>query len=132
MNKILFEKYAERMRNLSVKITKGIKAPHKAIMLITIMDFIKDGKIISNKIYITDEIASAFQINWDKFVKDNDVLSAFVCSPWTPFWHLKQDGFWHYYPLNTLADIERLVPIGQTASVGKMRSAIKYVYLDIV
>lgn len=41
MDKAIFEKYVERLRNLSVKITKGVKAPHKAVMLITIIDFIK-------------------------------------------------------------------------------------------
>ena len=131
MNNILFDKYAAIMRNLSVKITKGIKAPHKAIMLITIMDFIKDGKICSNKIYISDEIAIAFKRNWDVLIRNNNTFSAFVCSPWTPFWHLKKDGFWHFYPLNSLLEIENLVPKGQTASIGKMRSAIEYAYLDV-
>lgn len=130
MNKIIFEKYLTKMRNLSVKITKGIKAPHKAVMLITIMDFIKEGKIYSNEIYITDEIAKAFQRNWDALIGNNKIFSSFICSPWTPFWHLKQDGFWHFRPLNSLTDIETLAPKGQTASVGKMRSVIKYAYLD--
>lgn len=130
MNKIILEKYLTKMRNLSVKITKGIKAPHKAVMLITIMDFIKEGKINSNKIYITDEIANTFQRNWDAFIGNNKIFSSFICSPWTPFWHLKQDGFWHFRPLISLTDIETLAPKGQTASVGKMRSVIKYAYLD--
>ena len=130
MNKIILEKYLTKMRNLSVKITKGIKAPHKAVMLITIMDFIKEGKINSNKIYITDEIANTFQRNWDAFIGNNKIFSSFICSPWTPFWHLKQDGFWHFRPLISLTDIETLAPKGQTASVGRMRSVIKYAYLD--
>ena len=132
MNKIIFEKYVAKMRSLNVKITKGIRAPHKAVMLISIMDLIKEGKINSNEIYISDEISNAFQSNWDAFIKNNKLFSSFVCSPWTPFWHLKQDGFWHFRPLNSSVDIETLAPRGQTASVGKMRSVIKYAYLDAV
>lgn len=130
MDNYTFGKYAKMMRNLSVKVTKGIKAPHKAIMLISIMDLIKDGTIKSNKIFIEDVIADTFRKNWDIFISGEKRFSFFVCSPWTPFWHLKKDGFWHFSPRNTLIDVENLAPRGQTASVGKMRSEIQFAYFD--
>ena len=130
MENCQFYKYAWLMCNLSVKTTKGVKAPHKAVMLISIMDLIKDGTITSNKIPIENVVADTFRRNWETFISGKEKFSTFVCSPWTPFWHLKQEGYWHFSSKDNQVSINNLVPSGQTASVGKMRSAINYAYLD--
>ena len=118
------------MRNLNVKLTNGIKAPHKAIMLISIMDLIKDRKITSNKIFADELLAESFQINWNKYVSDKSIFSHFKCSIWTPFWHMKYEPFWHFHPLIRGFNVDTLVPPGQTASIGIIRDHILYSYLD--
>ena len=43
---------------------------------------------------------------------------------------LKKEPFWHFKPINNLDEIDGLTKPGETASVSKMRSAIKYAYVD--
>lgn len=130
MNHPSFYKYERLMRSLSVKITKGIKAPHKAIMLITIIDNISQGKIQSNKIDLSDELAKSFRAKWKCNIEGNKTFSMYSCAPWTPFWHLKKETFWHFRPKSNSSNIEKLVGPGETASIGKMRNNIDYAYLD--
>lgn len=118
------------MRNLSVKITRGVLAPHKAIMLISIIDLIKEDKITSNAILPDELIAETFKKNWNRFADNKREFSIFKCSIWTPYWHMKNEPFWHFKTNNSTYNIDSLVPAGQTASIGAIRSHIQYAYLD--
>ncbi len=118
-------------RNLNVKISKGIMAPHKAILLISIMELINGKRIPSNKIYLENELAITFKNNWEIFVKDNSVFNHYKCSPWTPFWHMKTEPFWHFkYYNGQIVEDGCIVDKGKTASIGQMRAYIEYAYLD--
>lgn len=50
--------------------------------------------------------------------------------PWTPFWHLRTEPFWHFKLKNGRTNIGEIVAPGQTATVGKMRENIEYAYFD--
>jgi putative restriction endonuclease len=119
------EIYLEAFANLHVKITNGFKAPNKAIMLISVIDLIRCGYIMNNEIYLEDAIAEAYNINWEFFYSTQK--SPY---PWTPFWHLSNEQFWHFKPINNLYEINNLVKPGQTASLNQMRSVIQFAYLD--
>lgn len=119
-----FDQYKYLLEHMSVKITNGQKKPNKAIMLLSVIDLIRCGYIIDNKIYIEDTIQDAFDHNWHKYVNSKPP----TC--WTPFWHLKNEPFWHFKPINSLDEINGLTKPGETASLSKMKSAIAYAYLD--
>lgn len=119
------------MRNLSVKVTHGVMAPHKAIMLISIIDLIKSNKITSNIIPADDLLAEAFKKNWNHFVANRKEFSHFKCSIWTPYWHMKNETFWHFRTIQHNFNVDSLVPAGQTASIGAIRSHIQYAFLDV-
>lgn len=118
------ETYKSLFVNLHVKVTNGKKAPNKAIMLISMMELIRCKYITSNLIYIEDTIVEAFNANWNLYVGENPPTA------WTPFWHMKNEPFWHFHPQKNMKDIETLVAPGETASVGKMKSVIGHAYLD--
>lgn len=118
------DQYKHLLEHMSVKITNGQKKPNKAIMLLSMMDLIRCGYITDNKIYIEDTIQDAFDYNWKKYVD----LNPPTC--WTPFWHLKNEPFWHFKPINSLGEVNGLTKPGETASLSKMKSAIAYAYLD--
>lgn len=120
----IIDKYKYLFEHMSVKITNGQKKPNKAIMLISVIDLIRCGYIKDNKIYIENTIQEAFDYNWRKYVNPDPP----TC--WTPFWHLKNEPFWHFKPINSLDEINGLTKPGETASLSKMKSAIAYVYLD--
>lgn len=118
------DQYKYLLEHLSVKITNGQKKPNKAIMLLSVMDLIRCGYVTDNRIYIEDTIQEAFEYNWQKYVNSNPPTG------WTPFWHLKNEPFWHFKPINSMDEINGLTKPGETASLSKMKSAIAYAYLD--
>lgn len=124
-------KYKKLFANLQVKKTKGVQAPHKAIMLLTIMELYEKGIISDNIIPIEYIVADKFKDNWRTLVYNKKSFTHFSPNPWTPFWHLKNDFFWFFVPNNgyTLLDLEAIQP-GQTPSVGKLRILAKHVMLE--
>ncbi len=118
------DQYKYLLENMSVKITNGQKKPNKAIMLLSVMDLVRCGYITENKIYIENTIQEAFDYNWRKYINQYPPTS------WTPFWHLKNEPFWHFKPIISMDDVNRLTKPGETASLSKMKSAIAYAYLD--
>ena len=122
---MILDDYKIILSHLSVKITNERKAPNKAVMLISIMDLIRLGYIKENRIYLDKAIEDSFRRNWSIFFPEVPLPN-----PWTPFWHLKNELFWHFKSLVNDAYLEALVSPGQTLSVGKMREAILYAYLD--
>ena len=117
--------YYKQFGSLKVKITNGVKQPNKAIMLLCVMDLVRCGFIIDNEIPIDDTIKIAYDTTWRLFF-DSDPPSV-----WIPFWHLKNDPFWHFMPKRFSSEIDSLVTPGQTASINQMRSVISYAYLDV-
>ncbi|MFM2231185.1 MAG: hypothetical protein RL607_2443 [Bacteroidota bacterium] len=85
------EKYIYQLGKLNRGFNKGLGyAPHKPILLLSLIELIQKGDIISNKIFITPELVITFKDNWKKLVvtghKENFAL---------PFFHLRSESFWH-------------------------------------
>jgi putative restriction endonuclease len=75
----------------------GKLAPHKAIMLLSIMDLISKGKITSPSIMYSEELESTFEEIWEEYVPQD---CTFQCIASTPFWHMKGEPFWSISQLN--------------------------------
>lgn len=116
--------YTTAFSHLHVKVMDGRRFPNKAILLISVMELIRCGYILTNKIYLDNTIRIAFEYNWRLFI------NTLPPSIWTPFWHMKKEFFWHFQPVHTLDDVEKLSGPGETATIGKMKSEIEYAYLD--
>jgi putative restriction endonuclease len=82
--------YVRKFSKLRVDRSKGEPAPHKAILLLSIIDSIQHQEITENKIYISPELVARFKDNWHKLVSNNKFTSNFAL----PFYHLKSEGFW--------------------------------------
>ena len=120
-------KYIDQFSNLNVHVSYGKYAPHKPIMLLTIISLIDSGEIWKNAIQPTDKLRTIFEALWMNYVHDN---AGFEIATWTPFWHLKNEPFWHFKPKEVGFDIESLAATGQTAKIGDIRENIAYAYLD--
>lgn len=90
-DKVVFRRYADAFSHLHVKVTFGQRAPHKAIMLISVIDLIETGVIDFPVIHYTQQLESQFRHNWQRYIA---YLDGFNCSPSLPFWHLEHEGFW--------------------------------------
>jgi putative restriction endonuclease len=82
--------YIKYFTKLKRATNNGIKAPHKPILLLSILQLMRKGEISSNRIFITPELVLAFKSNWNALVTTNN-----ICTFALPFFHLKSEPFWH-------------------------------------
>lgn len=61
-------------------------APHKPILLLTILDLFDRGVITDNRVFINGELVSAFHENWDILAKEG-----FIEDFTLPFYYLQND-----------------------------------------
>jgi len=81
--------FLKKFSRLKLGHSKGAPAPHKPILLLSIIQGIEAGEIIENRIYITPELVSRFKDLFRVFG------GSFVANFSLPFYHLKSSGFWH-------------------------------------
>lgn len=119
--------YIEKFATLNIKSSSNGLAPHKPVLLVSVIRLIDSGVIATNRIWPDDIIKDEFESNWRRYVPEDCVFKPWV---WKPYWHLKTEGFWHFETIDSDCDAETIVPAGQTASIGKIRECIRFAYLD--
>lgn len=89
MSEIL-SKYITTFKSLNRGYSKGLgKAPHKPILLLSIIQQIDKGNINSNRVCITPELLLSFNNNWSMLV-DTKHIPNFAL----PFFHMRTEPFW--------------------------------------
>lgn len=68
-------------------------APHKPILILSIIEQFEKQLFYSNQIYITPELVSSFKTHWTELVKTNH-HAIFAL----PFYHLNSEPFWKLIP----------------------------------
>jgi putative restriction endonuclease len=90
-------KSISRMRTDSGKrrypATTQHRAPHKPILLLTIFDLFEQGELTTNFVPLSPELADLFASYWELAMPSDRVGRLFL-----PFFHMKNDGFWHLIP----------------------------------
>ena len=64
----------------------GYKAPHKAIYLLSILDYIESGHLTKNRFQINSFLLDKFQYNWKKYVNH---LTCFSPNIWNPIFYME-------------------------------------------
>ena len=90
-DKEAYQHYSDLFSRLHVKVTAGQRAPHKAILLLSVIDLIETGVIASNRIYYTRELDRQFHDNWIRYVA---YLEGYSARSATPFFHMSYEPFW--------------------------------------
>ncbi len=85
-------KYLSTFQKLRVDRAHGI-APHKPVLLISLLQAFQNKIINSQRIYITPELVALFKTNWSLLVS-----SSHDCRFALPFYHLTSDAFWKLIP----------------------------------
>jgi putative restriction endonuclease len=88
------QKYLIAFSNKKLRIdrSKGV-APHKPILLLSVLQTFQRGINNNRRIYITPELVALFKTNWSLLV-----ISNHDCRFALPFYHLTGDSFWHLIP----------------------------------
>ncbi len=86
--------YLNYFKKLNRGYSKNLgRAPHKPILLLSVLQLIKNGSISSNKIFITVDLILAFKRNWKQLVESGHTPNFSL-----PFYHLKSEPFWFLIP----------------------------------
>lgn len=116
-------KYLLALKNLKRGVTQYGKAPHKVVMLLSVLQGIQNKFILSNQIYISPELVLLFKSNWNDLVETNH-----VCNFALPFWHLKGEKFW---TLKANLGFENFISAKESVSgINQLNLIIDYAYLD--
>jgi putative restriction endonuclease len=85
--------WAEQFQNLHVDRSSGYDKPHKALMLLAVIDAIEAAAVPENRISFDEPLKERFRRYFEVVKSGNDSLT-----PLLPFFHLRSDGFWHLVP----------------------------------
>ena len=87
-------KYLNYFKRLNRGYSKNLgRAPHKPILLLSVLQLVKNGTIISNKIFITADLILAFKRNWEQLVDSGHSPNFSL-----PFYHMQSEPFWYLIP----------------------------------
>ena len=107
-----------KIKKLKIDKAHGI-APHKPILLISLLQYFDTGLLAENKIYITPELVALFKSNWSQLV-----TTKHDCRFALPFYHLTSDGFWQLIPKQGFENILQLK--GSMRSFNQLNAAVDY------
>ncbi len=83
--------YIEAFSTLHTAKVKGHKAPHKAVLLLAIIDLIEEKRILSPYIILTDELNERFHDVWKRYLGTSAIFTPDICKP---YFHLQHESFW--------------------------------------
>lgn len=70
--------------------TTNYRAPHKPLLLLSVMDLFEQGEVRSNLIELSPDLGESFARYWENifpFERTGNLV--------LPFFHLRSEGFWH-------------------------------------
>ena len=114
--------YAKKFQRLRVDRAHGI-APHKPILLLSVIEQIKRESITEDKIYLSSELIQTFLKYWSYLgsLNHNPDISR-------PFFHMRSGKFWHLW---ANAGYEKLLSSKvKLKTLSEVRQVISHAYLD--
>ena len=120
--------YIEAVKNLKTNNKWGRKSPHKAVLMLTVIELYEKNILMDNEIRYDETLKSTFLKIWN-LVLPNEPL--FHPEAYLPFWYLQSDNFWHIVPIRGKEDILSLMrDTNIKPSEAKLIDSIKYAELD--
>ena len=98
-------------------------APHKPVLLLSILQAVQNSVIEENRIYITPEIVALFTANWSSLVITNNHCQFFL-----PFYRLQSEPFWKLIPKSGYENL--LLVKSSITSLHGLNAAVEYAQID--
>ncbi|MDQ3818010.1 MAG: hypothetical protein M3362_09990 [Acidobacteriota bacterium] len=83
--------YLNKIEHLRVDRTHSVPAPHKPLLLLTVLDLIERGEITQNRIEVSPLLVETY-LNYWKHIQTGQPRI------YNPFPRLRTSGFWHLNP----------------------------------
>ena len=120
--------YIEAFKNLKTNNKYSRKSPHKAILLLTVIEMYETNALSENVILYNEELKCTFQKVWERTLKDEPLFHPEV---YFPFWYMQSEDFWHIVPIRGREDILTLLRDSHVKpSEAKLKECVKYAELD--
>lgn len=120
--------YIEAVKNLKTNNKWGRKSPHKAILLLAVIELYEKNILMDNEIRYDETLKSTFWEMWNMTLPNESLFHPDV---YLPFWYLQSDNFWHIVPYRGKEDILTLMrDTNIKPSEAKIVDSVKYVELD--
>lgn len=120
--------YIEAVKNLKTNNKWGRKSPHKAILMLAVIELYEKNILIDNEIRYDETLKSTFLKMWNMVLPNE---SLFHPDAYLPFWYLQSDNFWHIVPYRGKEDILSLMrDTNIKPSEAKIIDSVKYAELD--
>ncbi len=117
--------YLQAFKKLKRGNTPYGLAPHKPILLLSVLQGFQNKLITQNQISITPELVFLFKANWTALVN-----TPFVCNFALPFFHLHKEKpkYWHLVPKSGFEVM--LSAMESISSFTALNGAVQYATLD--
>ncbi len=83
--------YISAFSSLHTAKVKGYKAPHKAVLLLAIIDLIEEKVIVTQHIGLSDGLIEKFNEVWHRYLGTSAIFSLDICKP---YFHMQHESFW--------------------------------------
>ena len=84
--------YIEAFSHLHTAKVKRRKAPHKAVLLLAIMDLVECNFIRNPRIELTDELVRKFNSVWKRYLGESSIFTPDITKP---YFHMQYEPFWN-------------------------------------
>ena len=116
--------YLNVLTSLKRATVETTKAPHKPVLILSVIDLIRTKHITENKIFISPELVARFNDNWKAYVTQDYFTPNFSL----PFFHLRSETFWN---LQTKPGRQFLLTKSHSIkSLSSLNDTIDYAYLE--
>lgn len=120
--------YVEAFQNLRTNNKWGRKSPHKAVLMLTVIQLFERSVLSDNEIHYDDALKSMYLKMWNRVFPSEPI---FHSEAYLPFWYLQSDSFWHIVPVRGKEDILSLMRDADIKpSETKLEECVKYAELD--
>lgn len=120
-------KYVSLFCSLHTNKQKGMPAPHKAVLLLSVIDMIEAGVVRSNEIELSERLELCFKHNWDRYIGRSVIFAPKIG---TPFFHLHSEPFWSLVPFVGGEETIETLRKGNPYAIGTMRKHFRCAKID--
>ena len=97
--------YIEALKNLKTNNKWGRKSPHKAVLMLTVIELFEKNILMDNEVRYDETLKAAFLKMWNMVLPNE---SLFHSDAYLPFWYLQSDNFWHIVQIGRASCRERV------------------------
>jgi putative restriction endonuclease len=101
---------------------RGFMAPHKPLLLLSILDLVESGRITTPRIYLTDELQRDFKANTERYIGHSLLFTPNIGQP---FYHMQHEPFW-----TLVLQPGATVPSRPSYTVKHLQSTYRYALID--